>query len=73
MAALQTWIDGSIRKTPGYEHHMMEALWVHQWHNRVNEKLLDADAALERAVGPRRRDARAVLLAGPRGESAGAC
>ena len=24
-----------------YEHHMMEALWVHQWHNRVNEALLD--------------------------------
>ena len=27
-------------KDPGYEHHMMEALWVHQWHNRVDEKLL---------------------------------
>ena len=31
---------GSIPRTPGYEHHMMEALWVHQWHNQVNEKLL---------------------------------
>ena len=35
-------VDGSARsrRTRGYEHHMMEALWVHQWHNRVNEKLL---------------------------------
>ena len=21
---------------PAYEHHMMEALWVHQWHNVVD-------------------------------------
>ena len=40
IAALQTWIDRLDPKAPGYEHHMMEALWVHQWHNRVNEKLL---------------------------------
>ena len=30
----------SIRRIPNYEHHMMEALWVQQWHNRVDEKLL---------------------------------
>ena len=40
MAALQAWIDRLDPKGEGYEHHMMEALWVHQWHNRVNEKLL---------------------------------
>ena len=40
MAALQTWMDRLDPKDPSYEHHMMEALWVHQWHNRVNEKLL---------------------------------
>ena len=40
LAALQTWMDGLDRKDPQYEHHMMEALWVHQWHNRVNEALL---------------------------------
>ena len=41
MAALAD-VDGSrsIRRTRSYEHHMMEALWVHQWHNRVNETLL---------------------------------
>ena len=27
-------------KDPSYEHHLMEVLWVHQWHNRVDEKLL---------------------------------
>ena len=40
LAALQAWTDRLDPKAPGYEHHMMEALWVHQWHNRVNEKLL---------------------------------
>jgi lysophospholipase L1-like esterase len=40
LTALQTWIDRLDQKDPQYEHHMMEALWVHQWHNRVNEKLL---------------------------------
>src|SRR5204863_9918153 len=25
---------------PAYEHHMTEALWVHQWHNVVDENLL---------------------------------
>jgi hypothetical protein len=40
MAALQTWMDRLDPKDPKYEHHMMEALWLHQWHNRVNEKLL---------------------------------
>ena len=27
-------------KDPKYQHHLTEALWVHQWHNRVNEALL---------------------------------
>ncbi len=40
VAALQAWMDKLDAKQPGYEHHMMEALWVHQWHNSVNEKLL---------------------------------
>jgi glucose/arabinose dehydrogenase len=40
MAALQPWIDRLDPKDPKYEHHMMEALWVHQWYNRVNETLL---------------------------------
>jgi hypothetical protein len=40
LAAVQGWMDRLDPKDPQYEHHMMEALWVHQWHNRVNEKLL---------------------------------
>ena len=40
LAALQTWIDKLDPKDPSYEHHMMEALWVHQWHNLVDEELL---------------------------------
>ena len=40
LTALQTWIDRLDPKDPRYEHHMMEALWVQQWHNRVNETLL---------------------------------
>jgi glucose/arabinose dehydrogenase len=40
MSALQVWMDKLDAKDPRYEHHMMEALWLHQWHNRVDEKLL---------------------------------
>jgi glucose/arabinose dehydrogenase len=40
LAALATWIDRLDPKDPRYEHHMMEALWVQQWHNRVSETLL---------------------------------
>jgi len=41
IAAVKTWADRLDPKDPRYEHHMMEALWVHQWHNRVNEALLN--------------------------------
>jgi glucose/arabinose dehydrogenase len=37
---VQAWIERLDSKDPRYEHHMMEALWVHQWHNRVDESLL---------------------------------
>ena len=40
MAALRVWIDGLDPKGANYEHHMLEALWVQQWHNRVDEALL---------------------------------
>ena len=41
IAALNVWMDRLDRASEQYEHHMMEALWVHQWHNRVNETLLN--------------------------------
>ena len=40
MAGLQKWVESLDPKHARYEHQMMEALWVHQWHNRVNDKLL---------------------------------
>jgi glucose/arabinose dehydrogenase/lysophospholipase L1-like esterase len=43
MAALKVWIDGLDKEDPKsdkYEHHLLEALWVQQWHNRVDETLL---------------------------------
>jgi hypothetical protein len=40
LAALQTWIGKLDPKDPNYEHNMMEALWVQQWNNRVDDKLL---------------------------------
>ena len=40
LAALDTWTARLNPKDPGYEHQMMEALWVHQWHNHVDEKFL---------------------------------
>jgi hypothetical protein len=41
LTALQAWTDRLDAKDPAYEHHMTEALWIHQWHNRVNEPLLN--------------------------------
>ena len=40
MAALDAWIPKLDPKDPQFEHHMMEALWLRQWHNRVDETLL---------------------------------
>jgi hypothetical protein len=40
IAAAEKWIAALDKNDPEYEHHMMEALWVSQWENRVDEKLL---------------------------------
>ncbi len=40
IAAVQAWSTSLDPKDPAYEHQMMEALWVHQWHNVVNIDLL---------------------------------
>ncbi len=40
LSALRSWMERLDPKDPSYEHHLMEVLWVHQWHNRVDEKLL---------------------------------
>jgi azurin len=40
LAALNTWVSRLDKGSPRYEHQMMEALWVQQWHNRVDQTLL---------------------------------
>lgn len=40
LAALKTWIGGLDPADSRYQHHLMEALWVEQWHNAVDEALL---------------------------------
>ena len=40
LPALQTWVAGLDTNDPRFEHHMMEALWLQQWHNRVDQALL---------------------------------
>jgi glucose/arabinose dehydrogenase/azurin len=58
-AAAKAWISGQDRNDPNYAHHVLEALWVHQWHNVVDRELL------ERVLGspePRARAAAARVL-----------
>ncbi|MCL4787519.1 MAG: HEAT repeat domain-containing protein [Verrucomicrobia bacterium] len=40
IAAVKKWSAKLDPKEKDYEHHMTEALWVHQWHNVVDEALL---------------------------------
>ena len=40
IAAVKKWAANLDLSDPAYEHQMMEALWVHQWHNLVDEELL---------------------------------
>ena len=40
LSALTGWISRLDKGSPQYEHLMMEALWVQQWHNRVDQALL---------------------------------
>lgn len=40
IAAAQKWLAALDKKDADYEHHALEALWLHQSHNVVNEDLL---------------------------------
>ena len=40
IAATKKWIAGLSKTDKDYEHHRLEGLWVHQWHNVVDEALL---------------------------------
>jgi len=37
---VKAWVNVLDQKDPAFEHHMLEALWVHQWHNVVDLDLL---------------------------------
>jgi len=39
-AATKAWAAGLNRSLPDHAHHLLEALWVHQWHNVVDVDLL---------------------------------
>jgi len=40
LAAVETWVGQLDQKDPNYQHELMEALWMYQYHNVVNEPLL---------------------------------
>ncbi|MEA2709232.1 MAG: hypothetical protein QOF78_1833, partial [Phycisphaerales bacterium] len=40
ISAAQKWATELDKSDPAYEHHMTEALWLHQWHDIVNPELL---------------------------------
>ncbi|MBW3597722.1 MAG: discoidin domain-containing protein, partial [Planctomycetes bacterium] len=40
LAAANRWVAGLDASDPDHEHHLLEALWLHQQHNVVNEELL---------------------------------
>ncbi len=39
-STVEVWVKLLDSKDPAYEHHLLEALWVHQWHDVVNLELL---------------------------------
>jgi azurin len=60
IAAVKQWAESLDKNDPAYEHHMMEALWVHQWHNVVDVPLLKR--MLVRSPEPRARAAATRVL-----------
>ncbi|HTI68525.1 MAG TPA: PVC-type heme-binding CxxCH protein [Candidatus Limnocylindria bacterium] len=57
--AVKAWIATLDPKDPAYQHHLAEALWVHQWHNVVNVDLLKQ---MLRSPEPRARAAATRVL-----------
>ena len=41
IAAVGTWLESLDKTDPEFEHQQLEALWIHQMHNRLDETLLD--------------------------------
>jgi len=40
LAAVRRWMDALDQSDPEYEHHLLEGLWVHQYHNVADVELL---------------------------------
>ncbi len=59
VAEIAKWINGLDKNDPEHEHHMLEALWVHQHHHRVNRELLER---VLRSPEPRARAAATRVL-----------
>jgi azurin len=57
--AVKKWSGALDKNDPAYEHHMMEALWVQQWHNSVDTEFL---RRMLRSPEPRARAAAARVL-----------
>ena len=54
LTAVNAWAKGLDANDPQHEHHLMEALWMHQHHDTVNRELL------ERMLGSKEFHARAA-------------
>jgi glucose/arabinose dehydrogenase/uncharacterized cupredoxin-like copper-binding protein/HEAT repeat protein len=52
MAAVQKWVGQFDPESMADAHHILEALWLHQWHNVVNEELI---ATVLKSPEPRAR------------------
>ncbi|MCI0381406.1 MAG: ThuA domain-containing protein, partial [Gemmataceae bacterium] len=59
IGAVKKWAAALDNKDKAYEHHMLEALWVHQWHNVVDTDLL---GRMLRSPEPRARAAATRVL-----------
>ena len=59
IAAVKKWIGQLDPKDPAYQHHLTEALWVHQWHNVADTDLLKR---MLHSPDPRARAAAARVL-----------
>jgi putative heme-binding domain-containing protein len=46
VSAAKKWAENLDTNDPGYAHNLLEALWVHQYHNVVDEELLKRVLAL---------------------------
>ena len=55
IAAAKKWVAGLDKKDPGYEHNLLEALWLHQSHNVANVDLLNQVLAAKDFRAPARR------------------